>query len=87
MIVEGLGKLTFVNGLLRVQALKINTDGEFSESGTIEIPGNKVADIINALATGTQGISDKLGEVDTVKSEDNKSEEKSSGKKGKKKKS
>ena len=37
MIVEGLGKLTFVNGLLRVQALKINTDGEFSESGTIEL--------------------------------------------------
>lgn len=87
MIVEGLGKLTFVNGILRIQTLQVNTEGEYSESGTIEIPGNKVADVINALATGSQGISDKLGETEPLKNDDKKSEEKSSNKKGKKKKS
>lgn len=65
MLVEGLGNITFVNGLLRIQALTVNTDGKLSESGTIEIPGNRVGEIINALSTGATGISEKLGEAQT----------------------
>ena len=30
MLVEGLGNITFVNGLLRIQALTVNTDGKLS---------------------------------------------------------
>ena len=65
MLVEGLGNITFVNGLLRIQALTVNTDGKLSESGTIEIPGNRVGEIINALSAGATGISEKLGENQT----------------------
>lgn len=65
MLVEGLGNITFVNGLLRIQALTVNTDGKLSESGTIEIPGNRVGEIINALSAGATGISEKLGEAQT----------------------
>lgn len=65
MLVEGLGNVTFVNGLLRIQALTVNTDGKLSESGTIEIPGNRVGEIINALSAGATGISEKLGENQT----------------------
>ena len=34
MLVEGLGNITFVNGLLRIQALTVNTDGKLSEIGS-----------------------------------------------------
>ena len=63
MLVEGLGNITFVNGILRLQALTVNTDGKLSESGKIEIPGNRVGEIINALNAGATGISEKLGEA------------------------
>ena len=43
---RGLGNVSFVNGLLRIQTLAVGPDGKISESGTIEIPGNKVGDLI-----------------------------------------
>ena len=86
MIVESLGSITFVNGILRVQTLSINSKGEYSESGSIEIPGNKVGDIINALAAGTQGISDKL-ESESSTLDEKVEKDKSSNKKKKGKKS
>jgi len=60
MIVEGLGNVTFVNGVMRVQTLGVNPAGAMSETGTIEIPGNKIGEVINLLATAAQGISDKI---------------------------
>ena len=61
MIIEGLGNVSFVNGLLRIQTLAVGPDGKISESGTIEIPGNKVGDLITSLTTAAQGISEKIG--------------------------
>ena len=49
MIVESLGNVTFVNGLMRVQTLGVNPAGKMSETGTIEIPGNKIGEVINLL--------------------------------------
>lgn len=62
MLVEGIGKVTFVNGILRVQTICINSAGEQVESGAIEVPGNSVGDVINGLVTATNGINDKLAE-------------------------
>ena len=62
MLVEGIGKVTFVNGVLRVQTISINASGEQAESGTIEIPANSIGDVINGLATATNGINSKLAE-------------------------
>ena len=62
MLIEGIGKVSFVNGILIVQALSIGSDGNMKESGSIEIPGNMVSDIINGLSTGAKGISEKLNE-------------------------
>ncbi len=87
MIIEGLGNLTFVNGILRVQAIKIGPDGQPTESGTFEIPGTKVGDIINGLATAAQGISDKIGEVaEAEKNNDDKTSSNGEEKKTKSKK-
>ena len=82
MLIEGLGNVSFINGLLRIQTLRVNSEGKVAESGTIEIPGNKVGDVINSFATAAQGISDKIGDNTDVKSKDN--EHTSNGKKHKK---
>ncbi len=62
MIVEGLGNVTFVNGILRVETLMVKSDGTVTPSGSIEIPGNMTGEVINGLVRATQGIQDKLNE-------------------------
>ena len=54
MIIEGLGNVTFVNGILRIQTLAVDPAGNVSETGNIEIPGNKIGEVINLLATAAQ---------------------------------
>jgi len=76
MIVEGIGSVTFVNGILRVQLTSIDPEGKVRESGIMEIPGSKVGDIIQGLANSSQGISDKLGEVGSNSNESDKKEKK-----------
>tara|TARA_X000000368_G_C23042252_1_gene717508 strand:+ start:556 stop:807 length:252 start_codon:yes stop_codon:yes gene_type:complete len=83
MIIETLGQVTFVNGILRVQALGVAPSGEAVETGTLEIPGNKVGDIINLLASAAQNISDKIGETPTASKEDNGKKDKKDNKKKK----
>jgi len=82
MIIEGLGNVSFVNGLLRIQTLAVGPNGKINETGSIEIPGNKVGDLITSLTAAAQGISEKIGEDSgaTPKSE----EKKTSSKKKKK---
>ena len=84
MLIEGIGKVTFVNGILRIQALSVGSDGSLKESGNIEIPGNMVADIINGLSAGATGISEKLNENASSSKSDN-SEKKEKASKNKKK--
>jgi len=81
MLIEGLGNVSFINGLLRIQTLKVNSDGNVHESGTLEIPGNKVGDIINGIAAAAQGISNKMGDSEESSKDD---QELSNGKKDKK---
>tara|TARA_B100001996_G_scaffold152641_1_gene116159 strand:+ start:9067 stop:9318 length:252 start_codon:yes stop_codon:yes gene_type:complete len=83
MLVEGLGSVTFVNGILRVQTIGVAANGEAVETGKLEIPGNKVGDVINALNQAATDISDKLGGDNDDSS--SKSKPKSDTKKNKKK--
>ena len=62
MLVEGLGSVTFVNGILRAQCTTINAEGKPEQSGSIEIPGSAVGNVIQGLSTAAQGISEKLNE-------------------------
>ncbi len=84
MLLEGLGKVSFVNGILRIQALAIAADGTMKESGSIEIPGNMVADVINGLSAGATGISEKLNE-NAPSNKNDKSSKKEKSSKNKKK--
>ncbi len=83
MIVEGLGTVSFVNGILKVQTVGINSAGEVVETGQIEIPGSRVGDVINGLTKAAQGIQEKLNEDSSSVSTESKENK---GKKGKKKK-
>ena len=83
MLVEGLGNVTFVNGILRIETLMVKGDGTVVPSGSIEIPGNMTGEIINGLVGATQGIIEKLNEnsdtqisVSEEKSKENKSKSK-----------
>lgn len=64
MIIEGLGTVSFVNGLLKVQTIGVNSAGEAYETGQLEIPGGRVGDIINGLTNAAKGIQEKLKESD-----------------------
>jgi len=87
MIVEGLGSVTFVNGILRVETLMVKSDGTVTQSGSIEIPGNMTGEVINGLVKATQGIQDKLSENDgtQIKIEEESSKEPKTKSKKKKK--
>ena len=81
MIIEGLGNVTFVNGLLRIQTLAVGSDGKANESGSIEIPGNKIGDIISSLTAATKGISEKIESESGVSSSSSNEKKSSSSKK------
>ena len=64
MLVENLGHVTFVNGILRVQCVQVDPEGKLRESGIIEIPGGNVNTVLNALISASQSIEDKLNELE-----------------------
>ncbi len=64
MIIEGIGTVSFVNGLMKVQTVGVNSAGEVYETGQIEIPGGRVGEVINGLTNAAQGIQEKIKEAD-----------------------
>ena len=62
MFIDGIGKVTFVNNVLRVQATSVNGEGKVTQAGTLEIPGSAVGAIIQGLADASTGIIKKLNE-------------------------
>lgn len=86
MLVEGLGSVTLVNGLLRVQLVATDPSGNLKETGQLEIPANRVVEVVNGLAKGAQDISDKINETNTEAEKQAKEKGKSNGSKKDKKK-
>ncbi len=86
MLVEGLGSVTLVNGLLRVQLVATDPSGNLKETGQLEIPANRVVEVVNGLAKGAQDISDKINETNTEAEKQKKEKGKSNGSKKDKKK-
>ena len=81
MIIEGLDKITFANGILRISTTKIGGSGQEESSGELLIPGPSVQLVLNGLIEAVKDISDKI----TPESSDN-SSGKTDEKKGKNKK-
>ena len=49
MIIEGLDKITFANGILRISTRKIGGSGQEESSGELLIPGPSVQLVLNGL--------------------------------------
>ena len=86
MIIEGLGKVSFVNGIFKVQTVAINASGDAVETGQLEIPGIRVGEVISALTQAAQGIEEKLKENNPTSTDEEKKETKEKTKKNGKKK-
>tara|TARA_B100000965_G_C19089917_1_gene540115 strand:+ start:14 stop:274 length:261 start_codon:yes stop_codon:yes gene_type:complete len=86
MIIEGLGKVSFVNGIFKVQTVAVNASGDPVETGQLEIPGIRVGEVINALTQAAQGIEEKLKENNPTSTDGEKKEPKEKSKKNGKKK-
>mgnify|MGYP001213659183 CR=1 FL=1 len=86
MLIEGLSNITFVNGILRVQCTSIDPNGNETNSGTLEIPGANVNNILNGLINSAKAIEEKLNIApeNAVNSDDNKTNNKKENKKKKK---
>ena len=82
MLIEGLGNVTFVNGILRVECTKVDPAGKEVPSGSLESPAVNLNKILNGLISSSKAIEDKLSSLEDT---DDKKKE-SSSKKAKKKK-
>ena len=60
MLVENLGAVTLVNGLLRIETLKVEPNGEQTNSGEILIPANLVGPILAGLVNAAKDLESKL---------------------------
>ena len=82
MLVEKITAASFSNGILRLQTASVNAQGQLEVGGSIEIPGNLVANVINEITNGAQQISDKLASTDdkTEKPKESKSKKSSKDK-------
>jgi|TARA_Y100000385_G_C12723074_1_gene479516 hypothetical protein len=81
MLIEGLGNVTFVNGILRVQCTSVDPAGKQSNSGVLEIPGASVNNIINGLVGSAKAIEDKLASLEDDNKKDTSKESKKKSKK------
>ena len=81
MIVEGLDKITFANGILRISTTKIGGSGQEESSGDLLIPGPSVQLVLNGLIEAVKDISDKLAPEDAGNSSANKADKKNKNKK------
>ena len=60
MLVENLGAVTLVNGVLRIETLKVQPNGEQIGSGEILIPANLVGPILDGLVNAAKDLESKL---------------------------
>ncbi|MAM04473.1 MAG: hypothetical protein CMD06_00750 [Flavobacteriales bacterium] len=63
ILVEGIGKVTFVNDNVRVQTTGQGHDGTVKETGELIIPKGSIENVINGLAGAINDINTKLGEA------------------------
>ena len=83
MLIEGLGNVTFVNGILRVQCTSVDPAGKQSNSGVLEIPRGSIENVTNGLVTAITEINEQ---ITSVQNKENDKKDKKEPENGKKKK-
>jgi hypothetical protein len=60
ILVDGIGSITLHNNVLRIECVAAGTDGKPQPSGTLVIPGQVAAHVVQALVNGMQELDKKL---------------------------
>jgi hypothetical protein len=60
---DQIGKVTLSNGNLRIQLVQRGPDNETLEAGTLILPANQAANIVNGLANSLKNLDEKLKEA------------------------
>jgi len=62
MIIDNIGKTTLVNGIVRIQTLKVQPGGEQINSGELEIPAIIAGPILDAIVGSVKEIESQIKE-------------------------
>ncbi len=63
IVMDRIANVAFVNGMLRVECIAMNAAGQEKPSGTLLIPGNVVAPVIQSLVNAVQELEKKAREA------------------------
>jgi hypothetical protein len=61
-LIDAVKSVVFHNGVLRIDCIAAGPNGEERPSGTLLIPGNQAAQVLNALVEATQELEKRLRE-------------------------
>lgn len=62
MLIENIGSVTLVNGIVRIETQEVLAGGEVAKSGEIHIPANIIGTILEAMLAATKDIETKFKE-------------------------
>tara|TARA_B110000444_G_C18849238_1_gene604222 strand:+ start:4255 stop:4503 length:249 start_codon:yes stop_codon:yes gene_type:complete len=62
MIIDNIGQTTLVNGIVRIQAMKVQPGGEQVPSGEIEIPAAIAGPILDAIVGSVKELENQIKE-------------------------
>lgn len=62
ILVEGISKASLSNGIVRLQCLRTNSDGQQTESAELLIPANRAGAVAQSLMKALRDIERQLAE-------------------------
>jgi hypothetical protein len=62
ILVDGIANITLHSGVVRVECVTVGSDGKPYPSGTLIIPSATAGHVLQTLASGMQGLEQKLRE-------------------------
>jgi hypothetical protein len=60
IVVDRIGAIAIMNGVLRIECMAVNAAGQEKASGTLLIPANVAAAVVQSLVTGMQELERKV---------------------------
>ena len=62
MLIDGIRAITLHANVVRIHCLCVGAEGKHEEAGTLVIPGNEVAGVIQSLVNGLQEMQKQMRE-------------------------
>ena len=66
VLIDRLAQIAFYNGVLRIECVEATANGQERSSGTLLIPGNQAAQVLQSLVAAAQELEKKLRDARAV---------------------